>query len=188
MDDVGYTLPWQEGRMTVIQPAVVLQLLRSAWWDRLRAVDVCPRTAASRGTKLCTYMRWFARPEHSLGCTVLDMSVRPQQLRAFMRFRLGCHDLPIEAGRHAGIARQHRTCTRCTLGVVGDEKHLLLECPAAQRIRDEYAHLFTDPVQTMKEFMWQKDSLGVLKFVLDALAFMRAADDSDGDSDDPLSY
>ena len=137
MDDVGYTLPWQEGRMTSIQPALVLQLLRSAWWDRLRAVDVCPRTAASRGTKLCTYMRWFARPEHSLGCTVLDMSVRPQQLRAFMRFRLGCHDLPIEAGRHAGIARQHRTCTRCTLGVVGDEKHLLLECPAAQRIRDE---------------------------------------------------
>ena len=60
------------------------------------------------------------------------------------------------------------------MGSLGDEKHLVFECPALQCLRDTYPHLFTgDP--TMRQFMWQADLVGVAKFVDACLEMVYAA-------------
>ena len=49
--------------------------------------------------------------------------------RDITRFRISSHRLNIEIGRYARIDRADRLCTICSLGVLGDEIHLLLACP-----------------------------------------------------------
>ena len=46
------------------------------------------------------------------------------------RLRISSHRLSIEVGRYARIIRAVRLCSKCSLGVLGDEMHFLLECPA----------------------------------------------------------
>ena len=58
-----------------------------------------------------------------------------------VKFRLGCHRLPIETGRWRGVARAERHCTAC--GVLGDERHALYSCSLIFRediVLDEYLH------------------------------------------------
>eukprot|EP00884_Botryococcus_braunii_P005510 jgi/Botrbrau1/14960/Bobra.0018s0063.1 len=55
---------------------------------------------------------------------------------------LGCHDLPIDSGRRQGILRDERICTRCSLGMVGDEFHFLFTCPLLEHIRSQFSHIF----------------------------------------------
>ena len=54
----------------------------------------------------------------------------------------------------------------CPQGVLGDEKHLLFECPALQDLRDRYENLFQAPQgDAMLLFMWQDDIIGVARFI-----------------------
>ena len=54
----------------------------------------------------------------------------------------------------------------CQQGVLGDEKHLLFECPALQDLRDRYENLFQAPQgDAMLLFMWQDDIIGVARFI-----------------------
>ena len=175
---IGYVMEWREGCMPYIPVATVLRGLRHARELRLGNADICPRTAASAGVKLCTYLRWFA-PPRSRGL-VLHIPVRAEQMKKFIRFRLGCHDLPVEVGRHTGVPRRCRLCLRCTLGAVGDEKHMIFECPAVAALRVQYAHLFAASIQDMRQFMWQDDRVGVVRFVLQALQLMRGGIDEEG--------
>lgn len=46
---------------------------------------------------------------------------------AFSTFRLSCHNLEIESGRHRGIDRENRYCKFCT-NCIEDEFHFLLIC------------------------------------------------------------
>ena len=50
--------------------------------------------------------------------------------RDITRLRISSHRLSIEIGRYARLDRTDRLCSKCTLGVLGDEIHFLLECPA----------------------------------------------------------
>ena len=50
--------------------------------------------------------------------------------RDITRLRISAHRLNIEIGRYARIDRADRLCSKCTLGVLGDKIHFLLECPA----------------------------------------------------------
>ena len=109
-------------------------------WDDL---DISPRTCASPRALFCRYQRWFARPPHvPRRKSALKLHLPNGTLRTFMRFRLGCHDLPIDKGRQQGIPRDQRICTRCSLELVGDEHHLLFTCPAVQHVRQQFMHLF----------------------------------------------
>ena len=57
-----------------------------------------------------------------------------------------------------------KVCRLRTSGTLGDEKHLVFECPEVQCFREQWPHLFQGP-QTMLAFMWQDDLIGVAKFV-----------------------
>jgi hypothetical protein len=43
----------------------------------------------------------------------------------------------------------------------GDEGHLLLTCPALERIRHRYGRLFTSRTDTMVHFLWQDNLVSV---------------------------
>ena len=51
--------------------------------------------------------------------------------------RTSSHKLMIEKGRYLKVPRNNRLCTKCSLGVVEDEEHALLVCPAHELIRNE---------------------------------------------------
>ena len=61
----------------------------------------------------------------------------------------------------AGPAHRHsqgqRLCQRCNLHALHDERHLVLECPAMQCVRDQYPALFSPAQNTMQLFMWQRN-------------------------------
>ena len=55
----------------------------------------------------------------------LDVSL----LRDLARFRCGSTNIPTISGRYINIPRDERNCTLCDSSVMGDEYHLLFNCP-----------------------------------------------------------
>eukprot|EP00884_Botryococcus_braunii_P011700 jgi/Botrbrau1/20530/Bobra.145_2s0079.1 len=136
-----------------------------------------PRSCLSARALYCRYYRWFMRPQlvpTHRGAPRLHLPMKT--VRTLLRFRLGCHDLPIDTGRRQGIPRDESICTRCSLGMVGDEFHFLFICPLLEQIRSQFSHLFHPPVRSVTRFMWQRDGEGVARFVVNALkAYMNAS-------------
>ena len=62
----------------------------------------CLCEAPTRGVVSCTYEQWF-RP-YSLRRRYCHLPVVGGRMQRFLQFRLGCHSLPIAAGRFAGAA------------------------------------------------------------------------------------
>ena len=52
-------------------------------------------------------------------------------VKDIIKFRLGCHYLPIETGRWCRIPRVDRFCSNCY--ELGDEKHIIYRCSLIQR-------------------------------------------------------
>ena len=55
----------------------------------------------------------------------------------------------------ANLVRAQRLCLLCDQRAVGDERHMVFECPALQGVRDKYAALFVDGASTMQQFLWR---------------------------------
>ena len=67
------------------------------------------------------------------------LTVLPSKLRiALCKFRIANTKLPIEEGRYSNVPRHLRYCKLCNSNVIGDEFHLLLQCPATSYIRKMY--------------------------------------------------
>ena len=128
-------------------------------WDGL---DICPRTAPSRGAKQCTYGRWFRRPAWS-AASPLKLPLTHAAMQRFLRFRTGCHGLPKDIGSQTGVPRRQRLCQLCGADY-GDEMHLVFECHGLADLREQFASIFQER-QTMQQFMWQPDMLQVAKFL-----------------------
>ena len=58
---------------------------REQVWENLH---VSPQTAPSKGAKLCTYHRWFARPSNLRFELYFELPMGISKLRALVRFRL----------------------------------------------------------------------------------------------------
>ena len=138
-----------------------------------RGLQQCPRTCASQGVMLVTYNAWFQRPAH---CTVdlLALRVSPGKLRQLLRFRTGCHGLPVDVLRRGRgrVPRHQRVCSACGSGQVGDERHLVFECAALEPLRLQQPGLF-EGCATMQQFMWQADLAGVARFISAGLALLQ---------------
>ena len=59
-----------------------------------------------------------------------------------MRFRLGAHDLPVATGRWKGQERSQRLCPLCQSAELGDEFHMVFECPFYNGVRERFSDLF----------------------------------------------
>ena len=87
-------------------------------------------------------------------------------MKGLLRFRMGCDRLPRDEGAwvQPRVPRLERFCQLCAAHILGDEMHLVFECPELQCFREKWSHLFQGQ-QTMQAFMWQDDLIGVAKFV-----------------------
>ena len=63
-------------------------------------------------------------------------------------------------------------CHVCHATLIGDEYHLVFECAALSALRASYSRLSRPDIRTMQQFVWQKDFLGVMPYVKDALAVL----------------
>ena len=112
---------------------------------------------------LCTYARWFQRPQMVSVCPA-QLRLPRRTVQRYLRFRSGCHGLPVDLGRRTGTPRVARVCALCH-AAFGDEYHLVFECAALHHLRVQYGYLFTDNHQGMLALMWQDDQVSVAKFV-----------------------
>ena len=176
---IGYEFTIRFDTLVPVEIDGVMQLLDAQALQVWADIDICPRTCPSRNATLCTYRRWFARPD----CLrrpgqLFQQPLSARCLRVFLKFRMGCHSLPNVSGRWARVPRAQRLCLHCAQQVIGDERHLVFECPVLQFLRDRYRGLFGADIVTMQQFMWQLDIVGVAHFVMDCFDYLDAASSS----------
>ena len=149
--------------------------------DRLRRVwdgcHVSPRTAPSKGAKLCTYFAWVFRPSQLSFEPYYEVPMPMSRLRLLMQFRIGSHSLPVEQGRPA-IPRHLHRCTFCGTGAPGDERHLVFDCPHFAHVRRQFKSLSDDADGTMQLFFWHTNQKAVCRCLN---AILDLADDSNSD-------
>lgn len=144
--------------------------------DNASLRDLDPRVAPSGRARSRTYHTWFAADHTDTSCThdFWRLPLSDAQLMAITRFRLGCHGLPIVVGRlsRPPVPRHLRVCTMCSLGALGDEYHLLMECPLTASVRAAYPHIFRVgyPFPSLHAVMWSHNCLAVARFMLDCLS------------------
>ena len=152
--------------------------------DRLRRVwdgcHVSPRTAPSKGAKLCTYFAWFFHPSQLTFEPYYDIPMPISRLQLLLQFRMGSHSLPVERGRLArpAIPRHLRRCTFCGTGAPGDERHFVFDCPHFAHVRRQFRSLFDDADGTMQLFFWHTNQKAVCHCLT---AILGLADDSNSD-------
>ena len=169
---VGY-----EFAFTTLLPiclGTVLQLLDAPTAQLLGTLDICPRTCPSQNATLCTYLRWFAKPSGvRRPKSLLQLPISSRCMSVFLRFRMGCHSLPVVRGRRSGVPRRLRLCSYCASHSVGDERHFVFDCIALTPIRVKYLDLFGPTIITMQQFMWQDNLVRVAHFVFDCFASLQ---------------
>ena len=130
-------------RIDMVAVATALQQVDQQTWQVAQQLADNPRRLPDdhrEGFKLATYRAWF----HVAGNNSKRLSFaahvnRRDSIRDIARFRMGCHQLDIEARRWGDLktVRSKRTCRCCSMGKVEDELHFMLECPLYQHIRAE---------------------------------------------------
>ena len=126
--------------------------------DRLASFDSLPqdpRLPRSAGVKLCTYHRWFGRPQNA-ACPSYSESPKGNA-KLILRFHMGSHHLPVEEGRHFILPRASRVCNLCNTDALGDERHILLECTALADLRLQFSSLLLSCSSVMRRLFWAKD-------------------------------
>ncbi len=133
---------------------------RQRVWEGLH---VSPRTAPSKGAKLCTYHNWFGRPDKVRCEPYYELPMGIARLRALVQFRVGSHALPVEQGRYArpALPRHLRRCNLCSTQALGDELHYVFDCPHFSDIRSQYPALYQDADGCMRLFVWHIDQKAV---------------------------
>ena len=56
-----------------------------------------------------------------------------------------------------------------TLELLGDERHMLLECPALADLRDEYSPLFAECSGVMARLVWARNQPMVSRYIIACL-------------------
>ena len=135
-------------------------------WDGLH---VSPRTAPSKGAKLCTCFAWFFRPGQLRTEPYFDIPMPVSRLNLLMQIRVGSHSLPVEQGRLARpmIPRPLHQCRLCDAHARGAERHYVFDCLHFAHIRRQFRSLFQVADGVMQSFMWhRKKAVADLPFSL----------------------
>ena len=103
--NLNYQFVLRCDRMDPIDHHRVMQLLNEKLLAVTQDLDPSPRTCPTQNAVLCTYMRYFHRPPFAPMNMIPNpykLSIPAAKLRVLLRFRTGCHDLPIVLGRLPG--------------------------------------------------------------------------------------
>ena len=111
--------------------------------------------------------RWLN--EHQVCPVYWEVPMSTAKLQRILRFRMGSHLLPIEQGRHLRLPRHRRVCRLCHTGALGDERHMLLECPALADLRDEYSPLVAECSGVMARLVWARNQPMVSRYIIACL-------------------
>ena len=153
--------------------AIDIDLLQDLFLrDRLVSFDSLPqdpRLAPSAGVKLCTYHRWFGRPQNAACPSDWESPMGNAKLHRILRFRMGSLHLPVEEGRHFNLPRASRLCNLCNTDALGDERHMLLECPALADLRLQFSSLLLPCSSVMRRLLWVKDQHEVCRYIIACL-------------------
>ena len=79
------------------------------------------------------------------------------------------HHLPVEEGRHLTLPRASRVCNLCNTDALGDERHMLLECPALADLRLQFSSLLLPCSGVMRRLLWAKDQHEVCRYIIACL-------------------
>ena len=91
------------------------------------------------------------------------------KLHRILRFRMGSHHLPVEEGRHFNLPRASRVCNLCNTDALGDERHMLPECPALADLRLQFSSLLLPCSSVMRRLLWAKDRHEVCRCIIACL-------------------
>ena len=91
------------------------------------------------------------------------------KLQRNLRFCMGSHLLLIELGRHLRLPRHRRVCRLCHTGALGDERQMLLECPALADLRDEFSTLVAECAGVIARLVWARDQPMVSRYIIACL-------------------
>ena len=113
-----------------------------------------PRTAPSKGAKLCTYSAWVLRPCQLRTVPYFELPMPISRRQMLLQFCMGSHALLLEQGRLAKPAipphLRHRTSRHwVTKGILGFAPSLSLSVASI-------AHC-TKMLTMMQYFVWHKD-------------------------------
>lgn len=169
LEKQGYTVCHNSRSLFLKDKPCLKALLHEHLHHPFQGIDISPRLCDSAGAVSCTYMNWFSKPDWPCQ-NFLTAPVHISLMRLFIRFRTGCHQLPIVSGRLSRIPRSQRLCSACNTSSIGDEMHMIFECPALENLRQKYSHLFHSHVTTMQQFMWQNETIQVMLFIRDCLS------------------
>ncbi len=113
--------------------------------------------------------RWFGRPQNAACPSYWESPMGNAKLHRILRFRMGSHHLPVEEGRHFNLPRASRVCNLCNTGALGDERHMLLECPALADLRLQFSSLLLSCSSVMRRLLWAKDQHEVCRYIIACL-------------------
>ena len=119
--------------------------------------------------RFCTYHRWFGRPQNAACPSYWESPMGNAKLHRILRFRMGSHHLPVEEGRHFNLPRASRVCNLCNTDALGDERHMLLECPALADLRLQFSSLLLPCSGVMRRLLWAKDQHEVCRYIIACL-------------------
>ena len=145
---------------------MAFQMRQQAAFD---AVPLDPRSCPGPGVKLCTYCRWFSRPAGQICPVYWEDPMSTAKLQRILRFRMGTHLLPIEQGRHLRLPRHRHVSRLCHTGALGDERHMLLECPGLADLRDECSPLVAECSGVMARLVWARNQPMVSRYIIACL-------------------
>ena len=129
----------------------------SCSWGHMQPIPNPAEQTLHVRLKLCTYRRWFSRPAHQVCPVYWIVPMSTAKLQRILRFRMGSHLLPIEQGHHLRLPRHRHVYRICHTEALGDERHMLMGCPALADLRDEFSPLVAECSDVMARLVWARN-------------------------------
>ena len=124
----------------------VFKIFQSFWKSELTSAH----QGSLRHSKLRTYKTFKSQLKLE---KYLSVSMNFKYRKTLCKFRCSDHTLFIETGRHKGLDVNDRICKNCSLGLIEDEVHFLLVCPAYSAPRsDLLSHTLVESLTTSLQF------------------------------------
>ena len=136
--DLGYENLWNDQMCNDISLKCIKDTLKSNF-EQNWLQEICNDV---KNPKLRTYSKF--KPHFGVEPYLLSI-IDPKLVKCMARFRLSCHTLEVEKGRHSKpkTPLEQRTCKHCNLNAIEDEHHFLMICPKYKLLRQEFFNIRT---------------------------------------------